>query len=432
MITLTSKKHIDRNIVIILLTIAIIYFIRGLYTVYYSDDLLYSLYLTKEAAKFGSDFTPTYFSNIFEIVPSQWNHYLYTNGRAICHIFVQLFNAFLPQWCYALMLALCNVLLVYLCVAILNNQHKFKSYLFAFIFTWIAFPQYIIPCIGFGYTFSAVLVLIWLYIYKCLYRNNTLISNKKIILMFLFSIICGSTNESLTIGIAGTGILYFILNYKTISLNERILLLGFLIGFCILCFAPGSLRRFLGHSKNTFDINILLSNKLNALFLIFKNLNIFYIWLLLFFYTQKNRYLNYIKDNIYYITPIFITFCFTLALGYINARQLYLIELFSIILSINLLMQIKINKLITCVSTIILYLHILFVTIFTVKLYKYNKYIVNQYIKSETGIVLINKVNIPQFIIKYVDEIKSYCDDPWFTYCLKKYYNKDTNLTIIH
>lgn len=426
----TNIKLINRKTFFMLFLVAIVFFIRGLYTAYFSDDLLYSLYLDKEAAHFGSDFTPIYFSNIWEIIPSQWNHYLYTNGRAICHVLVQLFNAFLPQWCYALFLAICNVLLVNLCVVIAKVPHNYKSYLFAILFTWIAFPQYITPCVGFGYTFSAVLILFWIYIFRSLHTNSNPISKKRLIFLFVFSIVCGSTNESLTIGIAGPTIIYLLFNYKKISKEERLYILGFFIGLCFLCFAPGSLRRFLWNSNNTFDFQVLLSNKISTLFNILKNLTIFYIWGVLYISTRSKQYYKYIKDNIYYILSILTTFCFCIAVGYINPRQLYLVELFSTILALRILMDVKIKKIIIEILSILLFLHLSYVTIFSIKIFKYNNHIISQYIDSKTGIVNVNKINVPVIVRQYVSELKGNESDWWYSYCLKKYYNKDTDLII--
>ncbi len=217
------------------------YFLARQYTIGV-DDIIY-MYVQ------GTDWEPI--RTLIDIFKSQawaYNHY---NGRVLAHCFVQFFCSFHLLNLFLVTSALCFVLLVVFSVKLLRiNGEKWKldKYLVS------AAMLMLVPEIGrtflgniahvCNYLWSSTLYISFLYVYFKVNIGKGVEETGKNIFLFLFGVVCGSWQESFSIGIASAVGLWTIFHLKETNKSTWFLLIGFAIGVLTAIVSPANLGRY--------------------------------------------------------------------------------------------------------------------------------------------------------------------------------------------
>ena len=187
---------------------------------------------------------------------SQWSHYFTGNGRTVSHIIAQFF-LWRGKGIFNIFNALVAVLLImeiYWCAnkGVITLNFKNSRLVFAFFALWaftLSFSTvFFWLSAACNYLWTSVLLLGFLlpYIHKYYFFKEKIANNNWFnYAMFLFGTLAGWTNEN---SICWIILIIFIFNYITRNRIETerwmiIGLVGLIIGYALLMFAPGNIAR---------------------------------------------------------------------------------------------------------------------------------------------------------------------------------------------
>lgn len=428
-----SKKTVRIGIGAFLLIIGSLFYLMNMYTPICGDDYLYSFYLTPVAAKSFFEGTSIGFeqkiSSFTDVIFSQYNHYFYVNGRTIPHILEQSFAGLWGENCFNLINVFAFLLLNMLVIWISGKRNltKFGYWVAAVFFIWFLLPcpvdLFLLMSGALNYTWSAVLCLAFLLVYTKV-RQMERVNWGVAFLLFLLGVISGWTHESLVIGISGAYCVQY--NKRKPKSPEIALVAGFWLGTLLLCLSPAARGRASFDHPSIWETFLLIIGELRA----------FYVLLFLLVYTffrekrnNNNHTLRkFFYDNQLYFYVILIELVFSLVIGFRNVRQLFGIELFSVVILIKLISEQTSFNAVWCRSVSIvaasaIVLHMAFVIPCAKRSHAQFQDIVTTYLHSEDGVVSFRYEEFPCWVDSYVWRFGGYAD--WEAFCISVYYMGD-------
>lgn len=432
-----SKKTVRIGIGAFLLIIGSLFYLMNMYTPICGDDYLYSFYLTPVAAKSFFEGTSIGFeqkiSSFTDVIFSQYNHYFYVNGRTIPHILEQSFAGLWGENCFNLINVFAFLLLNMLVIWISGKRNltKFGYWVAAVFFIWFLLPcpvdLFLLMSGALNYTWSAVLCLAFLLVYTKV-RQMERVNWGVAFLLFLLGVISGWTHESLVIGISGALFIIYCVQYnkRKPKSPEIALVAGFWLGTLLLCLSPAARGRASFDHPSIWETFLLIIGELRA----------FYVLLFLLVYTffrekrnNNNHTLRkFFYDNQLYFYVILIELVFSLVIGFRNVRQLFGIELFSVVILIKLISEQTSFNAVWCRSVSIvaasaIVLHMAFVIPCAKRSHAQFQDIVTTYLHSEDGVVSFRYEEFSCWVDSYVWRFGGYAD--WEAFCISVYYMGD-------
>ena len=432
-----SKKTVRIGIGAFLLIIGSLFYLMNMYTPICGDDYLYSFYLTPVAAKSFFEGASIGFeqkiSSFTDVIFSQYNHYFYVNGRTIPHILEQSFAGLWGENCFNLINVFAFLLLNMLVIWISGKRNltKFGYWVAAVFFIWFLLPcpvdLFLLMSGALNYTWSAVLCLAFLLVYTKV-RQMERVNWGVAFLLFLLGVISGWTHESLVIGISGALFIIYCVQYnkRKPKSPEIALVAGFWLGTLLLCLSPAARGRASFDHPSIWETFLLIIGELRA----------FYVLLFLLVYTffrekrnNNNHTLRkFFYDNQLYFYIILIELVFSLVIGFRNVRQLFGIELFSVVILIKLISEQTSFNAVWCRSVSIvaasaIVLHMAFVIPCAKCSHAQFQDIVTTYLHSEDGVVSFKYEEFPCWVDSYVWRFGGYAD--WEAFCISVYYTGD-------
>lgn len=315
----------------------------------YGDDYAYSFTMVEPNHMFDMSRPIRTLSDIFL---SQWNHWQSFNGRFVPHFFLQLFVGILGKDFFNIINSL-----VFCCVIkllLLLSDYRYQVFgilllLFAFVFFMPSLSEILLWTAGaFNYLWSSCFVLFFLYYLGKFGQEN--LSIKHFILAPV-GLLCGWTNEVLTLPVSLTLSLYLLFNIKTCYKQAAMpYVLFFMIGTFLNIFAPSTFQR--AQADGVVDILTGTIGKFKSLIIQIAHLKLFFLFIFsaFFFLWKDKKYLgSFIKTNVWWLILLSFSFIPILLSGMIDARIRYGTELFSLLLLMKLY-----NPFSSCVGKIIL------------------------------------------------------------------------------
>ena len=257
------------------------------------DDLSYSfIYNTTERI-----------GGIGDIITSQINHYYLWGGRSVVHFIAQLL-LLLPPLLMDAINALAFCIFLFLIYKHINPDKGSSPSLFVCIFllVWFLMPfaETILWITGSAnYMWGTMLILSFLLIYR-LYNNsqqrNLFFSIMQACIMLTCGVICGWTNENIAAAmllIAALSIASYRKNGWKIPIWAYAGIVGALIGYFVMIFAPGNAIRAEGTKTDAFLLGYRFFRHTQSLLNQLGMLNVVYIILVFIFLKEspdkKNR-----------------------------------------------------------------------------------------------------------------------------------------------
>ena len=302
---------------------------------------LFVVCFTSRALWLGDDIT--YFfhfksgqviTSVADAFTSQMEHYHVMNGRFLAHFLVQLF---LPLWGQT-SFALCNGLVYILfLILVLRFSHvpttSYKSVLSACCLILLGLQTKFTPSCQIGYVWMFTLVLAYLH----LFFRRTLVSRWHLVWLIPFSLLAGWSQEGLVVGVSVALIIHAATHIRQLTLQQWVMFFSFGIGAMLLCFSPGSLSR-MGEVHGSFDF---LPPFVYGLVKLFFYLRVTY---LLFFYSlyllitkRATFHQIYSEGGPFMFHTMAALLLFNIVVGVFGNRQLFGIELMSVIILLRLL-----------------------------------------------------------------------------------------------
>ena len=222
----------------------------------------------------------------------------------------------------------------------------------------------------------------------------------------------------------------FVLEFVAACLNAdgkvMNLVAGFWLGTLLLCLSPAARGRASFDHPSIWETFLLIIGELRA----------FYVLLFLLVYTffrekrnNNNHTLRkFFYDNQLYFYVILIELVFSLVIGFRNVRQLFGIELFSVVILIKLISEQTSFNAVWCRSVSIvaasaIVLHMAFVIPCAKRSHAQFQDIVTTYLHSEDGVVSFRYEEFPCWVDSYVWRFGGYAD--WEAFCISVYYMGD-------
>lgn len=322
--SLFNINHIDCSFSILM---GITFYLLDQFSPFISDDYFYSLNkLNNEPI-----------TSLYDAFISQCYDYMHQNGRFIIHLFVQYFCGVLGMDLFRIINSFMFSALCLLLFIIFKKHNKVIPipHIIIVNLLFICLPSLSLTYLGnisgaVNYLWSSVFYLFFIF----LFVNKEHIKNKFLLLCFIYALFCGSLQESFSIGIAGSLVIYYAVKYKNIKNITKVLIIGFWIGTCIGVLSPANFSRF-NNAQPTYDIYDIF---VRAYFLTTyaKTFDILFILTIVYIIKNKRKTINFIIENYIWYGSLFINVIFTILIALTGKHQLTCIELFSTIILIKL------------------------------------------------------------------------------------------------
>lgn len=324
---------LDRIKIIVVFLVSFILF-YGQYQFYVpmSDDLFYQF--------IQGDIQVRYIQSFGDVLESMNYFYTHINGRYLVHVAVMICLTLMPLFVFlvvnSIFYACFVVLLLKYCFGNLG-QISWNVIILVGVISTVFIPMQGLTFLGgiaptVNYLLTAVFVLLFLILYDKYKKKNT-IKRHTYVLLFIFSTLVGSLQESFTIGLAGAYFVYMIINRRIIKRQEIVMIVGLLLGTSLCVLAPGNFVRLgntgleSGHAY--FVLGCLASPGICFLF-----------GTILYQYITKREFLfKSIKEHSIIAMTILFNAMFCVVIAYIGRHQLTAIAIFCLILTIKLLKE---------------------------------------------------------------------------------------------
>lgn len=305
---------------IFLLCVAAIIYCLNYFTPMASDDWNYVFI-------YGTD---QYIHNLWDVVKSQYTHYLTCNGRTVVHTLLQAVEALLGKGIFNVLNTLVFVVLLYaIAINVTNDKRQYyKVFSVAFILLFLLYPGFDLGVLwlsgSFNYLWTATALLFFHYMLE-----KKQFSNKANLPLFLCGILCGWTNEAFVVGLAGAYFIYFATHPKSLTKQRCFMLAGFFLGALFLVFAPSSVERAL--EKGPELSHVVMLQTLASM----SNLRMTIIMLFLIPLLALTKWLKigqWFKREQIFIMALLISFVFVWFTRHFTAHSRFGIELFALML----------------------------------------------------------------------------------------------------
>lgn len=296
------------------------------------DDLAYCFDYSKEGYQ--------YIDSIRAVLASNAYAYTHNNGRFLVHCLVQFFCGYGGAQAFfigsTLMFTLLIMSLLYL-VRRRTHSRIDKYWMLLGLMLLIPLPGVIfIGTIAFvvNYMWSAAVYAFFLCIYFHIKEDNIRYAWWQNLLLILFALVCGSWQESFSIGIAGALFFYHLVHLKDTRSSLLCLVLAFGIGACFGIFAPSNFAR-------SERLGLTIFNMRHVIVAIIKHVPAVSVMVLLalasLIMDRKNKVQpSFIRDNVlFFLAPLFAVL-FALIISFQGGEyQLTMVAVCAIILSIR-------------------------------------------------------------------------------------------------
>lgn len=341
--------------------------------------------------------------NVSDIFVSQVEHYRIFNGRSIIHFLVQLFTGLLGKSVFNAVNSIVFVGFVALLVKLANirlSEITFPIVAIASVLLMPSFESCFLWMTGtMNYLWSSCAALLFLYIVDK-WKDRAITA--KYCLMGVLGLLLGWTHEGISFPLALSAVCYIIfVNKQKVRSAAFPIIAFFLIGALLCAFAPGTMSR--GGFNSSLTVMAIVSKVLNGFVLLCKLKSFgFFVLLLIYCAIRKIRIRMMDGINPIVIGGILFSLGVVFAAGFSAARAAFGLELCCLVMSLKLLSEIGVSKV---VRYTILSLGLLFVISLTA--YSYGNMKVSQRLLSDVktttdGIIVYDEQKVPQYLESYI------------------------------
>lgn len=358
-----------------------------------------------------------------DVLESQWNHYFTKNGRGLTHVVVQSFCGILgkPTYniCATFMFALFCLLWGFICCPRID---KSKIILGAFVLPLVLFflliPEPTCLWNGIAYGVNYLWSSVWCLLFALIVMSRAEKKNPSWALCVIGSLVAmlaGWSHEGLVIPFGAVFLWYICKKKWNLTKEQWIMFSCFGIAAMLLIFAPSNFIRAGGMNEAEWAGGSLML-RLRA-FTFARGMYAFVACGILLLCLNKQRFIDYVKDNQCWIFGWSMALAFIVLVGALNARSTFGLEFFSIILLCRLLgyfdwVRAKIKGIIYSSFVLLLLggISVLYWQYQAAEQYDS----INEYLEAsndQDALAVVEPVRIPFFINRYVCHYKF--DEPW-------------------
>lgn len=261
------------------------------------------------------------------------------NGRFIPHLLEQIFADITGKWLFNIINSFILIWFIELvtnrlkCYSNTKEKNYFRILTFLASLFLFSYPGQTIYWMAgaLNYLWPMTLTLYLLTVFEKKQKYNT-------ILLFTISLISAWFQEAISI-VFCISLILLMLNDKNIrSINNIIIILGYILGTSLIMFSPGTLTRLSGNEViHSGNFSFIIISKLLCLLESLKKLYIFWITIILIIISLfktpiKEFYHKYKLELIIWVTNI----CFLFILGFSKERVTIMLSIISYILCVRI------------------------------------------------------------------------------------------------
>ena len=355
---------------IIVFVFSIAFFVQDLWFISDWDDMFYKFIVadpnqgTVWQLMHGEH---QYIRSFSDIIYSQYNHYLGSNGRFIVHCFVQACTSFLSHRQFAIVNSIVFFILLWGMAKLADDRMPWKKTLFIGVSLAVLSPLTMADFFAniawsVNYLWSATATIWWLIMYQEINTDRVKVGVPYIVLIFLLSVIVGSLQEGFSVGICvGLG-LYHLLRIKDFTIPKFAVVGGYIIGSLICILSPANFIKADDETKG-LSIDAILD------ILMTYSIILFCILFVICLFIGKDKLWRFVKENAVLFISFVFTLCFCLFFVYHGSRQYTLATLLSIVLTVRLINEYN-NKGFQIMQTTITTVGLLLCVVFYPKMYQ--------------------------------------------------------------
>ena len=331
----------DKKEILFYLLIFILFYLLDRFCTFTTDDYRY---LVIGGMSGGIDGINNPVESFKDIIISQLYDYNHINGRFIVHCITTYFCCFVDIDAFRIVNSIIFLILIKSIDKVLQNEgysSSYNRYIIAFCLFFIlpvpgeVLVGHIATCVNYLWVSCATMCYILL-IQRSKSSTYRWYTN---ILLLLVSGVIGSLQESFSIGVSGALFVYYILNIEAFKKCNKWLVFGYWIGSCILVFAPGNFVRLsAGDGGSAFGILGKCLINVAKLFSLSRMMLIMLISFLILYLKNKQLFHSMVEKNIKYLLSILFSSLIVLVI-LTDTRQLFFIELFSLIVFLKIFNQ---------------------------------------------------------------------------------------------
>lgn len=306
---------------LVLLALALVVLALCLGAVWLGDDIYFTFNLSE-----GSWFDRV--DSLRKVILSQSVYYMTRNGRFVTHCFVQFFCGMGGKTLFAV----CNAMIWVAFVILVARAARFKWRTNPWGFCAVALlsftclrTQFSPPCqINYIWAMTAALLAVDWFL-----RGYAGKHAWTVVLVALFSFLAGWGQESFSSGLAAAMWIYALSRYKSMTWQRWLVMIAFTAGMLFLCLAPGNFAKLGGYSSLRIT-PFAMTYYMRAPFLL----------LIVVLYLARIKKLplsRMYKENAFWCNALFFLLAFNIFVKVYCNRQLFGIEVLSIIISMRLL-----------------------------------------------------------------------------------------------
>lgn len=270
-----------------------------------------------------------------DVIQSQIPHYFNWGGRAIVHVFAQLFCGILGKGLYnivaALMFGVWMLPFGKLCFPSIPKAYSGPMSMFATFVFWIYMGEPMVfyngLTFGLNYLYTSMLCLLFVYVFLNYKREENQGLIKYLLPVLAFFAAWG--HEAFTVGVGTLLSIWCITHLKRISKTQIVSFGIFCVGAAFLIFAPGNFARSGGVQSSIFA-------SLQELLISYK----FFLCILLIILVYWNKWTLLYEaclKNIHFVGAWIVSVLFVAVIGQISTRALVGVDLFGFMLLVRLL-----------------------------------------------------------------------------------------------
>lgn len=301
--------------------------LMSLSAIWIGDDITYQFSFSTQGA----------LTSLRDVFSSQLAHYHTMNGRFLAHFIVQVMLVFVGKTGFALLNGVMWILLIALLMRLLGKEWTDWRMLGTIaILSIVSFPTKYVPTCQIGYIWMFDFVLVWLLAFRHFSHSGT--NAWHLLWLIPFSILAGWTQEALVVGVSAALIVYMLCNWRKASLAQWTMFVFFGLGAMLLCFSPATLSRTGEvHASVDFLPGWALSLVRCALYL-----RLAYLLVIEIIVIKARNHVSWkelYRDNSFLWNAWAVLIVFNILVGVFGNRQLFGVELISLILIVRYFTQ---------------------------------------------------------------------------------------------
>lgn len=197
-------------------------------------------------------------ASLRDVFFSQWNHYQFVNGRFSAHVLIQIFAGLIGKsfFDFANVIVLLIFCLAFSKLVTSKYFSMFTFISFVIVLLGLPFPGQTIYWLsgGINYFWGATFALCLLV--HLVYGNHksSVIYNS---LWCVGALFIGCFNESISIPVAGGLFSFLLMNYKNISIHNKLIIVAYCVGCALIVLAPGTFARIDRSEEIVVSANVL-------------------------------------------------------------------------------------------------------------------------------------------------------------------------------